>query len=281
MRLTVCIATRGHPIDLLRVIEETDKRVAQPDQTTISIAFDGDDDAIPTKPQTRCNLVWDIAPREDSLGAKYNRCARNAPADFYVLGADDNIFITEAWDDVVRNCAALFSEKFGFVYFGRLDGTLPTQMAIPHKLIDAQGYLFPEHWPFWFHDTWVDEIAHSCGRILWCDVKVEEIGGRGKSRGVREVPFWTNLFLAMKQERETIAEVLSQTFNQSWFHTQLLQRRDILRQFFAMRMERMRNPATAIHFERRMSYDAAPDERYSRIKANAEAVLASLRKTAA
>lgn len=281
MRLTVCIATRGHPVDLLRVIAETDAHVAQPDQTTISVAFDSDDEGIPPKPETRSSLIFDVAPREDSLGAKYNRCARNAPADMYVLGADDNIFVTAGWDDVVRDCAALFPETFGFVYFGRLDGTLPTQMAIPHKLIVAQGYLFPEHWPFWFHDTWTDEIAHMVGRILWCDVQVEEIGGRGKSRGVREVPFWTNLFLALKHEREKIAEDLSVAFNPRWFQMQLLQRRDILRQFFAMRMERMRNPATAIHFERRMSYDAQPDERYLRIKANAEAVLASLRKTAA
>jgi hypothetical protein len=279
MRLTLCIASRGRPLDLIRTITETDKRIAHPHETTISVALDKDDESLPADlPVTRSHLVWSVAAREDSLGAKYNRCAENAKADAYVLGADDNIFITQGWDDLIRYRMVEFSNQFGFVYFGRLDGTLPTQMAIPSQLVEAQGGLFPTYWPFWFHDTWTDEIAHKTGRILWADIAVEEINDRGKSRGLRDVKFWAELFEVTRPQREALGEALSRQFNPGWMNTQLLQRSDILRAFFSNRTIRLRDPATAGHFERRMSFDAPADERYLRIKANAESMLAEMNR---
>lgn len=281
--LTLCIAARGRPVELERVITETDARVADPARVTISVALDDDDESLSSRapPTTRSRLVWDVGPREDSLGAKYNRCARNAPSDMYVLGADDNVFATDSWDAIISQTAALFPEQFGFVYFGRLDGTLPTNMAIPHGLIEAQGFMFPEHWPFWFHDTWTDEIAHMIGRVLWANIEVEEIGGRGKTRGLREVPFWTALFDTLRNERVLLARRLSEEINPQWLDIQLRQRQDILNLFFGHRMMRLRNPATAIHFERRMSYDDKPTERYLRIRQKAETLISELARVVA
>ena len=273
MRLTLCIASRGRPVDLLATIAEIDKRIAKPYETTISVALDDDDTSNPEPPHTRAHLVWSIARREDSLGAKYNRAAANAKADAYVLGADDNIFMADGWDDAIREKMLLFSHGFGFVYFGRLDGTLPTQMAIPRHLLDEQGFLFPENWPFWFHDTWVDEIAHKSGRILWADIPVKELNDRGKSRGLREVKFWAELFEALRPSREMTAETLSRKYNPAWLQTQLSQRTDILRAFFTNRTFRLRDPGSAHEFERRMSFDAPADERYLRIKARAHALM--------
>lgn len=273
MNLSLLIASRGRPVDLLRVIAECDKRVADPARTTISVALDLDDGSNPQPPETRSKLVWHVGEREDSLGAKYNRCAKYALGDVYVLGADDNIFLADGWDNLVRDRMAEFPREFGFVYFGRLDGTLPTQMAVPHALIERQGFLFPPFWPVWFHDTWIDEIAHMTGRILWADISVEEIGGRGKSRGVRDVSFWATLFEGTRHHRVQVAESLSREHNPKWLQTQLLQRREILDLFFQSRMARLRDPATAHAFEQRMSFDAPADERYLRIKAAAEAMM--------
>lgn len=280
MRQTLCIASRGHPVDLLRVIAETDARIAKPENVTISVALDIDDDSNPERPQTKSKLAWNIGPREDSLGEKYNRAARAAPADVYVLGADDNVFTTEGWDEKIREQMEAFQDGFGFVYFGRLDGTLPTQMAIPSALVETQGFLFPAHWPFWFHDTWTDEIAHMTGRILWAGIEIEEIGGRGGTRGLQEVAFWTTLFETLRPEREKLAAILSGTFNPPWLAMQLKQRREILQLFFRSRMERLKNPATAMQFQRRMSYDAKPEERYLRLKAKAEALINDLQAAA-
>lgn len=278
MNITLCIASRGHPVDLIRVIEETDKRVSEPDNVTISVALDDDDDSLTAPPKTRCKLAWDIGPREDSLGEKYNRCARNAPADYYALGADDNIFKTDDWDGRIREAAGIMPQGFGFIYFGRLDGTLPTQMAIPHELILMQGFLFPPYFPFWFHDTWTDEIAHLTGRVLWADIEVKEIGGRGKTRGLQEIPFWTSLFDAMRPYRIHIGEKLSEKFNERWLMMQLLQRQTILNVFFQSRTMALRDPATAIHFQERMSHDAKPDARYLRLKGQAEGILREIAK---
>ena len=283
MKLNLCIAARGKPEELQYVVAECDRHVADSDNTVISVALDADDDSLNQRiaPQTRCELLWNVAPREDSLGEKYSRCASLAAADLYVLGADDNAFITEGWDDRIRKRAALFPDSLGLVYFGRLDGTLPVNMALPHALVGIQGFLFPPYWPTWWHDTWTDEIAHMTGRHLWAEIQVEEIGGRGQTRGLRDVVFWANLFEATRPEREMIAHRLNQQYNAKypWRLAQLEQALPLMRAFFSNRTARLRDPATAGQFEKRMSHDAPADERYLRIKAKAEQKLAELQGT--
>ena len=50
MNLSLLIASRGCPTELLRVITEIDKRVSDPDRVTISIALDDDDESVPQPP---------------------------------------------------------------------------------------------------------------------------------------------------------------------------------------------------------------------------------------
>ncbi len=119
------------------------------------------------------------------------------------------------------------------------------------------------------------------GRVLWTDIPVEEIGGRGGTRGCREIVFWAQLFEALRGVRENIACELSAKFNVTWLQRQLMQRRPVLYAFFMNRQHRLLNPATAIQFERRMSFDAKPSERYDRIKSKAAALLKELMGRAA
>lgn len=276
MNLNLLIASRGRPVELQRTLTETAANIADPANTTISVALDWDDESMKgiNPPELPCKLIWNMSAREDSLGAKYNRAADASEAHAYVLGADDNVFTTPGWDERIRSTMRQFNGEFGFIYFGRLDGTLPTNFAVPHQLKTAQGgRIFPPFFPFWFHDTWIDEIAHLAGRILWTDIKVEEIHGRGKSRGIRDVAFWAGLFDATRPPRIAVADALSQQYNPGWLQMQLLQRRDILSMFFASRMLRLRDPQQAHEFEQRMSFDAPEDERYKRIKAHAETIL--------
>lgn len=278
MKLSVCIASRGHPQDLLAVIKSVDDHADDPANTLISVALDDDDESNPEPPSTRCELRWSVAPREDSLGAKYNRAQINAIADWYVLGADDNLFVTQGWDEIIRKHAELYRGEPGLIYFGRLDGTLPTQMAIPHSFISYQGFLFPPYWPFWFHDTWIDEIGHLTSRILWAPIQIQEIGGRGKTRGLRDVIFWAEFFELLRPAREEIAQRISNAYNPPWLQLEIEQKMEIYRHFFASRTYQLRDKDTAITFERRMSVDAPSSERYLRIKAKAEAAIAEIKQ---
>lgn len=278
MKLSVCIASRGHPQDLLTVIKSIDDRVVDPANTTISVALDSDDGSNPEPPSIKCELRWSVAEREDSLGAKYNRAQLNGQADWYILGADDNLFVTDGWDETIRKHASLYGTEPGLVYFGRLDGTLPTQMAIPHSFVQYQGFLFPPYWPFWFHDTWIDEIGHLTSRILWAPVHIQEIGGRGKTRGLRDVIFWAEFFETLRPIREEIAQRISANHNPPWLQLEIEQKLEIYRKFFAARTYRLRDKDTAVSFERRMSVDAPISERYLRIKSKAEAIVAEIKQ---
>lgn len=278
MKLSVCIASRGHPQDLLTVIKSIDDRVSDPANTVISVALDSDDGSNPEPPATRCELRWSVAEREDSLGAKYNRAQMNAIADWYILGADDNLFVSDGWDETIRKHAQLYGGEPGLVYFGRLDGTLPTQMAISHSFVSYQGFLFPPYWPFWFHDTWIDEIGHLTSRILWTPIHIQEIGGRGKTRGLRDVIFWAEFFETLRPIREEIARRISIDHNPPWLQLEIEQKLEIYRKFFAARTYRLRDKDTAVSFERRMSVDAPISERYLRIKSKADAIVAEIKQ---
>src|ERR1700688_5001121 len=134
MSLTVCLPTLGRPETLREAVTSLIKTSVL-DDTKIVIGFNDDDT---TRNMTEVDkTVISIAPREDSLGEKYNRCARAHPADLYVAWADDCITTTQGWDKILTDAAALYPDKCGTIYFGSREGSpLPIGWAVTHKMVE-------------------------------------------------------------------------------------------------------------------------------------------------
>ena len=99
MNLAIGLVTRGRPQRLIETIERTLLVMAEA-STRIIVAVDDDDE--PTQ-QVRSQLeqydrvTVDSRPREDALGAKWDRVL-DYPADVFLPQADYTPYVTPAFD---------------------------------------------------------------------------------------------------------------------------------------------------------------------------------------
>jgi hypothetical protein len=96
------LATRRRPGILVRTIEQTLKNITHPD-TKLVIAVDDDDDGTISVQDsiTDPRVIWSIEPRPDSVGEKYNRVMKVAPADVYMVHVDYAPQMTHGFDEKV------------------------------------------------------------------------------------------------------------------------------------------------------------------------------------
>ena len=276
MTVCVCLASRGRPSLLNQTVKQLDQ-LAKLDSTIISIGLDSDDvDAHAVEPIKRTRVS--IAEREDALGEKYNRCARGIDADVFVLWADDVVTTTEGWDEKLDEAAKLFTDGMGIIYFGKIEGVLQPGIAVTRKMIDMMGFFCVPYFPYWWHDTWIDEIGRMSDRIISVDIKMELLQGMaGKSRGVREILFWAELFDRLRDKRREVAEnIIRAGDDQPWRKVQTRSRIRQVEQMVNHRNSILRDPNEAARLEKHYSFDAPADERYLRMKAKAEEMLKGL-----
>jgi len=154
---------------------------------------------------------------------------------------------------------------------------MPAGFAISHKLMEMMGFFMnPEH-PYWWHDTTTDEIVQFIGRAVWADIQMSYPYGYGKTRGLRDVSYWATYFDMRRPHRWQIAQKIidsPENLDPLYRKIQLKQHVTNLAEQFAARNSKLRDPLQARQFEINQAYDAMPDQRYTRIYANSQKILA-------
>lgn len=282
MTVTVCIASRGRPHELSRAIGSA-LASAEYTSTSFAVALDDDDPSEYTSGFR--------APRENSLGDKYNRAVSYAPEDtkLYVLGVDDCYLSTPGWDKVLLDAAAKFQDGIGVVYFGGKSGEsfqLPDGMAVTKGWLDQVGFFCPSLFPFWWHDTWIDELARMTGRYVWANVEWNKFGhtektGAHKTTRMREVSWWARFFDSTRQLRvDKALEVIGGLDYPEWHRAQLKQEMQATANMLWRRNGILRDRGH--EFEKNYGAETAPpDAGYQQIKTEAYAMLAQMGKKAA
>lgn len=278
MTVSLCIASRGRPGELHHTVQGAMGLAMMPD-TFASVALDLDDESTVILPELP-NTIISLDERETSLGAKYNRAMEARNADLYVLGVDDAYPSNQGWDQKLSDAAAQFTDGIGVVFFGekrKHPFDLPDGIAVTRKWIEQVGFFCPPYFPFWWHDTWIDELAKMTVRYVWADVKWEkhgasEVGGHKTTR-MREVSWWAKFFDATRQQRVNKAvEMINASDNPQWLRTQLKQdilgKADILWQRNGLVRER------GHEFERSHGAEVGPDPGYDQIRREAELIVA-------
>ena len=284
MRINACIASRGRSGDLTDIVAETIDRTELPD-TKVVVALDDDDpfavDVVNVLQGLPDKFIVSIAPREDSLGAKYNRAAAAYDADLYVLLADDMQIVTPGWDRKFAEAAALSPDGIFCIYFGNTPwpSHMPAAYAVSHKLVDMMGFFMCPHFPFWWHDTTLYEIVEFIGRSVYVDIQISYEHNKNKTRGMRDVNHWAALFAALRAQRWEIAQrIIDSPENldtpsrkeglkivafqlSKWLHEKDASNRD---------------PARGQVLETVQGYDAPNDERYQRIYQASQKLMAEM-----
>jgi hypothetical protein len=276
MTVAVCIASRGRPEELRATIAKAQASAVDP-YTWFSLALDDDDDL---SGYAGIAAPSEAAPREDSLGAKYNRAVRTTTLDttVFVLGVDDAALVSPGWDRRLLDAAAQFKDGVGVIYWGERRGPfcLPDGIAVTRGWIEKVGYFCPEHFPFWWHDTWIDELARMTGRFVWADVKWEkhgasEVGGHKTTR-MREVSWWARFFDATRPQRLAKAlDMLCSLDYPEWLRSQLIS--ELHGTGGALRQRNSLLVEHGAQFERDYGAEYADDPGYDRLKRAAEEML--------
>jgi hypothetical protein len=285
-RVALCMASRGNPRHLFETLHANLRHCALP-ETKAVVGLDQDDPTL-VAAQTLIEalaserIVVSIAPRADTIGAIYNRCATAVDADLYINGADDLRFVTPGWDKLLAE-AANFPDEIGVVGFGEMPvpSWLPACEAVTRRLIDKMGYFLQDYTPYWWMDTWLFEIATMIGRTRYVPIQIDFVGEM-RTRGMRELLYWARFFDETRRSRRAVAEAIlsSSDFAESPESKQRLRNDlDQLCGEFERGNAVLRDSAHAGWVES-IGYDAPADERYQRVKDRSLAVLQNLERSA-
>lgn len=278
--VALVIASRGNPQMLYETVKKNLETSALAN-TKIIVCLDDDDETKPEADGLLAGLKSDKVigvsnPREDSIGAAYNR-ALQIPADYYIDGADDVVITTQAWDARILAEDAHFQDGIGAIGFGKhpIPYAMPCLIAASRKLIDHMGYFLQPYTPFWWMDTWLWEISCMVGRLKMIEIDIMH-SRFGSTRGMREVSWWAKFFRATRIERKRIAVsvLMSDDFKPS-----TVNREERLRMMDATCGELENFGACLLDEEyvrtniEPMGHSAPADDRYLRIKDRAERML--------
>lgn len=215
MSLAIILATRGRQQILRETIERTVANI-ELDSTRLIIAADCDDhetcdalsstwfDAIPQA----VPCIW---PREDSLGAKYNRALRvDASAEAYLAMVDYAPHVMPGFDRILLERIRMFPDCIGVVYNRLANASFPGINCVSRALCDEMGFLYPPYFPYWFIDHWLDDVARMIDRVAFADVEIDTARRPGTME-LREPAFWGTYFDLLRLERRRCARRIVQS----------------------------------------------------------------------
>lgn len=209
MRLSICLASRGRPELLVATIKTTLKNIER-DDTRLVIALDGDDEesidaCVDLDGSERNILRVSIQRREDTIAGKFNRVLTESPADVYLTMVDYVPHLTPGFDSKILDAAALFPDGIGVVYNHMANLSFPWMNAVTAGLVKwMDNKIYPELFPYWFVDHWLDDIARLIGRIAVADV-VQEAEVKPPTQEMREPAFWGTFYDATAPLRRECA----------------------------------------------------------------------------
>ena len=220
--ITVLIVTRARPQMLAEVFTSLAATTARKDCARIWLYVDEDDsvtrDAIAAKqfPDPGMPVHWYIGPRTGNVAEAYEIMLREPACvtDYYINSVDDARFTTQGWDNILRDRFGQFPDGFlmGFAHDPNTTDAA-TYLIYSRRWVDTLGGVFPLYFPHWYPDMWVDQVARMAGRQAKLPIVMYPIRGKGRTKLMRNLPFWTRFFHLTLPEREEAARKLIATIN--------------------------------------------------------------------
>jgi len=215
--ISILMATRARPIMLAEVFSSLKTNTTRKDKVALWLYVDEDDhvtrQAIEQNvfPDVGFPVHWHIGQQTAGLGDTHEVLwqASGRVSQIYMISVDDARFDTTGWDEITRRQFADYP-----------DGVL---LAFPHDPMTADtatypifgwGWLetlqqiFPGYFPYWFDDRWVSQVGALAGRSVKLPILLYPIRGKGRTKRMRNLPFWTRFFQLTLDERKESARKL-------------------------------------------------------------------------
>ncbi len=218
-RIAILTATRGRPEKLKRMLQGMGVSVADKSRVSHWIAADEDDlDTInlvrfgQLERLTGYPVHLHVGPKPRKLPDVWNgvwRAARQ-DGDIFIGFTDDYEVRSHGWDEQVRRALGVYDDGIAIAHLP--DPTSPNVITIicaTARVFEELGYFVVPYFPYWFADSWMDNIATMIQRRIRIDIEVgPQDGSRGRTQGMRNLRFWFDFSHQMLGERREMAEKL-------------------------------------------------------------------------
>jgi len=157
---------------------------------------EGDDDsaAAAANLAQECPIDVSIGPRPVARGEIENRLLRgSADADIVTMLTDRTFCITPGWDDALAK--GVKEQPKRLLWWSCPEDQGCTMPIIPRAWREAADNNWsPEIFPFWFDDTWNQQIDLMIYGMPSLKILTNFSGQRAKTNRARDFAFWINLF---------------------------------------------------------------------------------------
>jgi hypothetical protein len=284
-RIALLLPSRRRPQSLRRAIDSIGATAARPADVVAVVGVDDDDDE--TLELAECfrppvPVLWSRGPREITLGRLWNRlAAADHGCDVLAMSCDDYAMETPGWDDNYRQAAAIMPSGYGTAWPTDAlvgDPDYCTAPVITRRMMDRMGFFVPPWFPFWFHDTWLEEMGAYVACRLPLASRIVAPDGRGDTQNMRDVAFWAQLFDATRGMRVRLATEMIDEMYAGYQQLQVSLKFSMrgLAMFYARRNAALVDPGFAAAQEAGQVARGEPGERYVAARREAEALLASI-----
>ena len=220
--ISLIMATRGRPEMLAEVFVSLKTNTAQQDKTSLWIYVDADD-AVTRKAiddgtlgDAGIKVHWHIGQQTSGLCETQHTLWHNSghTSEVYMITCDDVSFGTRGWDDIVREASQ--GHPDGIFLACPYDPATADTCTYPifgWRWLETLQQIFPGHFPYWYDDRWVHQIGVMAGCYERLPVIMPPIRGKGKTRRMRDLPFWARFFQLSLDERKDSAKKLIDAMN--------------------------------------------------------------------
>ncbi len=257
MKLTIGCVTRGRPERVIETVRIALSNIRERD-TKLFILADEDDVRMNGFGPVPDGSILNVQPREDSVGAKWNRLPRLAEADVYMCIVDHTVILTPGFDTKILDASMIFHDGIGCVVTHLANLSFPFYQAPTARMVEIMGGIYPTMFPYWFVDHWLDDICKMTGRYVMADVACDS-SKKPNTQDFREPHLWASLYDSLVLEREEMAERLFEKMDEPEWRKEMLRRQWPL---FHQRSRMINNMVRGIS-----ELDTSRDERYMRIRA--------------
>jgi hypothetical protein len=220
--ICLIMATRGRPEMLAEVFATLKANTAKPEQVSIWLYVDADDTVTRAAidagklSDAGIQIHWHIGGQTAGLCETQQTLWRNSggTAEVYMVLADDVRFGTPGWDEFIR--AAARKHPAGIFLarpFDPMSADTCTYPIFGWRWLETLQQIFPGHFPYWYDDRWVHQIGEMAGCYEHLEIVMLPIRGKGKTRRMRDLPFWARFFQLALDERKASARKLIEAMN--------------------------------------------------------------------
>lgn len=161
-----------------------------------------------------------------------------------------------------------FPDGLGMVYGHYANLSFPGVMCLTAGMTEQLQCIMPEHFPYWFCDHWMDDMARMIDRISFADVRTDQSQAK-PTQEIREPFWWATWFDAAAVLRHTLADSVIKVMKEAdWRRAVSIRNRPWIDQRSRLINDGVRANARQLEWMSGQPL-SLKDERYQRVKEKA------------